>query len=186
MDKENLRISFQEIEKKILLSDYLQEICSAIINKSISKESIDEILKRKSVNYSIAKVDFLHLIIEYIKNILEDDILTVTEKENVKFLKVMFRIQQGDFYYHNKADIEATIASQLSRIYQDNYISDEEALLKVDLQEIFDLSFDQMNDYAKVEAAISIQKGADPKSLDVFFTHKEFFKLKYDNNDNKV
>lgn len=48
----------------------------------------------------------------------------------------------------------------------------------MDLQEIFDLSFDQMNDYAKVEPAISIQKGADSKSLDVFFTHKEFFKLK--------
>lgn len=178
MDKENLSISFQEIEKRVVLSDYLQEICSAIIDKSISKESIDEVLKRKSVNYSIAKVDFLHLIIEYIKNILEDDILTAIEKENVKFLKVLFRIQPGDFYYHNKADIEATIAFQLSRIYQDNYISEEEALLKVDLQEIFDLSYDQMNDYAKVEAAISIQKGADPKSLDVFFTHKEFFKLK--------
>ena len=178
MDKENLSISFQEIEKKLLLSDYLREICSAIVTKSISKESIDEILKRKSINYSIAKVDFLHLIIEYIKNILEDDILTVTEKENVKFLKVIFRIQPGDFYCHNKADIEATIAFQLSKIYQDNCISDDEALLKVDLQEIFDLSFDQMNDYAKVEAAISIQKGTDPKSLDVFFTHKEFFKLK--------
>ncbi len=178
MDKENLSISFQEIEKKIFLSDYLREICFAIVNKSISKESIDEILKLNNVNYSIAKVDFLHLIIEYIKNILEDDILTITEKENVKFLKILFRIQTGDFYYHNKADIEATIASQLSRIYQDNYINDEEALLKVDLQEIFDLSFDQMNDYAKVEAVISIQKGADPKSLDVFFSHKEFFKLK--------
>lgn len=178
MDKENLSISFQEIEKKLFLSDYLREVCSAIITTSVSKKSIDEILQRHNVNYSIAKVDFLHLIFEYIKNILEDDILTVTEKENVKFLKVIFRIQPGDFYYHNKADIEATIAFQLSRIYQDNYISDDEALLKVDLQEIFDLSFDQMNDYAKVEAAISIQKGADPKSLDVFFTHKEFFKLK--------
>lgn len=178
MDKENLSISFQEIEKKLFLSDYLQEICSAIITKSISKKSIDEILQTQNINYSIAKVDFLHLIFEYIKNILEDDILTAIEKENVKFLKVLFRIQPGDFYYHNKADIEATIAFQLSRIYQDNYISDEEALLKVDLQEIFDLSYDQMNDYAKVEAAISIQKGADPKSLDVFFTHKEFFKLK--------
>lgn len=178
MDKENLSISFQEIEKKLLLSDYLREVCFTIATKSISKESIDEILKRNDINYSIAKVDFLHLIIEYIKNILDDDILTATEKENVKFLKALFHIQPGDFNYHNKADIEATIASQLSRIYMDNYVSDEEALLKVDLQEIFDLSFDQMNDYAKVEAAISIQKGADPKSLDVFFTHKEFFKLK--------
>lgn len=178
MDIENLSLAFSEIEKKLNLADYLQEICSTIISTTITKKNVEETLKKNEINYSIAKVDFLHLIFEYIKNILEDDILTVTEKENVKFLKVLFRIQPGDFYLHNKADIEATIAFQLSRIYQDNYISDEEALLKVDLQEIFDLSFDQMNDYAKVEAAISIQKGADPKSLDVFFTHKEFFKLK--------
>ena len=122
-------------------------------------------------------MDFLHLIFEYIKITLEDDILTGTEKENIKFLKILFRIQPGDFYFHNKKEIEATIASQLSRIYQDNYITDEESLLKVDLQEIFDLSFDEMNDYSKVEASISIQKGTDPKHLDVFFTNNEYFKL---------
>ena len=101
-----------------------------------------------------------------------------TKKENIKFLKILFHIQPGDFHFHNKKEIEATIASQLSRIYQDSYITDEEALLKVDLQEIFDLSFDEMNDYSKVEASISIQKGTDPKHLDVFFTNKEYFKLK--------
>ena len=62
MDKENLSISFQEIEKRIALSDYLQEICSAIINKSISKKSIDEVLKRKGVNYSVAKI--LHFLFQ--------------------------------------------------------------------------------------------------------------------------
>jgi hypothetical protein len=33
-----------------------------------------------------------------------------------------------------------------------NFVTDEEALLKVDLQEIFDLSFDQMNNYSKIQA----------------------------------
>jgi hypothetical protein len=178
MDTENLSISFLEIEKKLLLSEYLQKICSAIINKSISKKSIDEILQNHNINYSIAKVEFLHLIFEYIKNVLEDNILTIIEKENIKYLKTLFRVQPGDFYLHNKSDIEATIAYQLARIYQDNYITDTEALLKVDLQEMFDLSFDQMNEYAKVEASASIKKGADVNNLDVFFTHKEFFNLK--------
>ncbi|MEJ7685042.1 MAG: hypothetical protein WKG06_45795 [Segetibacter sp.] len=97
----------------------------------------------------------------------------------------MFHIQPGDFYFHNKKEIEATIASQLSRIYQDNYITDEEALLKVDLQEIFDLSFDEMNDYSKVEASISIQKGTDPKHLDVFYKQR-VFQIKINRNDKKV
>jgi hypothetical protein len=178
MDFENLSESFLQIENKISLSGYLQAVCACIVNKTISRQHIDEILQKEDVNYSLAKVGFLHLIFEYIKTALGDGILTTTEKENIKFLKLLFRIQPGDFYFHNKSDIESTIAFQLSKIYQDNVVTDEEALLKVDLQEIFDLSFDEMNDYSKVEAAVSIQKGVDPKNLDVFFTQKEFFKLK--------
>lgn len=178
MDNENLSISFLSIQTKLSLTEYLQQVCSSIIDKTITKKTVEEILKTNGINYSIAKVDFLHLIFEYIKTTLEDDVLAVTEKDNIKFLKILFHIQPGDFYFYNKKEIESTIASQLSRIYQDNYITDEEALLKVDLQEIFDLSFDQMNDYSKVEASISIQKGTDPKNLDVFFTNKEYFKLK--------
>ena len=89
-----------------------------------------------------------------------------------------FGIQPGDFYFHNSHNVENIITYQLSGIYQDNFITEEEALFKVDLQETFDLSFDQMNDYSKSEASLSIQQGADPKDLDVFFTHKEYFKLK--------
>jgi hypothetical protein len=66
----------------------------------------------------------------------------------------------------------------LSKIYEDNFVTPEEALLKVDLQELFDLSFDQMNEYSKKEAIASIQKGAAAEDLDVFFTHTEYFKLR--------
>ena len=178
MDFENLSQAFVQIDKKISPDWFLKETCNKIIDKTISRNSIDEILAKEDVNYSIAKVGFLHLIFEYIKTALADNVLTTTEKENIKFLKMLFRIQPGDFYLHNKADIESTIAFQLSTIYQDSFVTDEEALLKVDLQEIFDLSFDEMNEYSKTEAFVSIQKGADPKNLDVFFTQKEFFKIK--------
>ncbi len=178
MDTEDLSISFLEIEEKLSLSAYLKEICSSIIDKTINKKSIDEILNKYGVSHSLVKVDFICLIFEYIRIALEDNILTIIEKENIKFLKLLFHIQHGDFYFHNKTDVEATITYQLARIYADDYITDEEALLKVDLQEIFDLSFDQMNDYAKIEASVSIQKGVDPKNLDIFFPSKEYFKLK--------
>lgn len=178
MNIENLIISFQKFKKNLVLSNYLQQICSSIIDQSISKSKVEEILQNENVDFFIAKVDFLNLIFEYIKGALEDNILTNIEKENIKFLKIIFRIKPGDFYFHNKPNIEAAINFQLARIYLDNNITTDEALLKVDLQEIFDLSFDQMNDYAKTEAAISIQNGADINNLDIFFTNKEFFKLK--------
>ncbi len=93
-------------------------------------------------------------------------------------MKGLFQIQPGDFHLHNKGDIETVITHQLSKIYQDNFVTSEEALFKVDIQEIFDLSFDEMNEYSKIEAATAIQHGIDPKNLDVFFTYNEYFKLK--------
>lgn len=75
-------------------------------------------------------------------------------------------------------EVENVIVYQLSQIYRDNFVTPEEALLKVDIQELFDLSFDQMNEYSKKQAITSIQLGADVKDLDVFFSHNEYFKLK--------
>ena len=54
----------------------------------------------------------------------------------------------------------------------------EEALYKIQLQEIFDLGFDQMNEYAKTEAMVAIHRGADPRDLDIVLTNKEYFNLK--------
>jgi hypothetical protein len=123
-------------------------------------------------------VDFLHLIFEYIKLSLEDNLLTNEERDHIKYLKRLFHIQPGDFQLHNSWQVEKVIGFQLSKIYEDNFVTSDEALLKVDLQELFDLSFDQMNEYSKKEAIVSIQKGAAAEDLDVFFTHNEYFKLR--------
>jgi hypothetical protein len=178
MDLENLSAAFAKIKGRLLLPEYLQKICLNIAAKGLSRNDIDKELTAVGINHSIAKVDFLHLIIAYIKIVLEDDILTTTEKGNIKFLKLLFRIHPGDFLFHDKGNIEKIIAYQLYQIYKDNSIADEEALLKVDLQEVFDLSFDQMNDYSKKEIEMSIPKGTDPIGLDIFLSQKEYFKLK--------
>lgn len=66
------------------------------------------------------------------------------------------------FYSHN---VREMVRYQLSRIYSDNRINPDEALLKVDLQEIFDLSFDEMNDLAETFVEEALSKGADLKEL---------------------
>jgi len=175
MDLENLGNAFAQIVTNLDLSGYLKKVSNEITNKTISRKFIDDLLKNENINQSIAKVAFLHLVFAYIEVALEDNILTTTEKENIKFLKLLFRIQPGDFYLHNKKDIESTLTLQFSKMYEDKYVTNEEALLKVDLQEIFDLSYDEMNSYAKIEATFSVKNGADPKNLDILFTHRDFF-----------
>jgi hypothetical protein len=181
MSIEKFKLAFEEIQKRIELPEYLKIICTKLSVEKINIETINEILYKYNVNASMAKVDFLHLIFEYIKLSLEDELLTNEERDHIKYLKKLFQIQPGDFQLHNHLQLEKVIAFQLSKIYEDNFVTPQEALLKVDLQELFDLSFDQMNDYSKKEAILSIQKGAVVEDLDVFFTHKEYFKLKSTN-----
>ncbi len=178
MNSGKFKLAFEEIQKRIELPEYLKIICSTLAVGRSDTHTINETLINYNIHRSIAKVDFLHLIFEYIKFSLEDNILTRKEREPIIYLKRLFQIQPGDFYDHNKLELEKLISFQLSKIYADNFVTPEEALLKVDIQELFDLSFDQMNEYAKEQAIVSVQKGADPIDLDVFFTNDEYFKLK--------
>lgn len=179
MKSETFKLAFEEIQNRIELPKYLNAIC---LNLSIGLQTdiktVNNILDEYSVNYSVAKVEFLHLIFEFIRLALEDNVLTNDEKFEIIYLKKVFKIQPGDFYIHNRLELGNVITYQLSKIYKDNFVTPEEALLKVDIQELFDLTYDQMNEYSKKEAIVSIQQGADVKDLDVFFTHTEYFKLK--------
>ncbi len=87
--------------------------------------------------------DLLDVIIAYINVILDDDFVTSNEAENVKFLKLFFKIKEGDFYKYKFGQIEKMLDRQFEHMYQDNRINTEEALQKVELQELFDLSYDQ-------------------------------------------
>ena len=164
MNFEKFRMAFEEIQKRIELPEYLKAICTKL---STEKTEIDvnKILNRCGINDSIAKVDFLHLIFEYIKLSLEDDLLTNEERDHIRYLKKIFHIQPGDFQLHISLQVERVITFQLSKIYEDDFVAPHEALLKVDLQELFDLSFDQMNEYSKKEAIVSIQNGAEAEDL---------------------
>ena len=58
--------------------------------------------------------------------------------------------------------------AQLHNIQSDNVVDKTEALMKVDLQEMFGLSYDQ---FLKIENEVSkesISKGAKPFDLDTF------------------
>ncbi|MGN6602903.1 MAG: hypothetical protein ACTHK8_10665 [Ginsengibacter sp.] len=175
---DNLIKVLDKIRTEIELPVYLDEICHLIIGGVHSHEQIDEIIKGYKINPGVAKIEFLHLIFAYIKIALEDDVLTDEEKNDIKFLKVLFRIQPGEFLYHNIFDVEETIRYHLAKIYKDDFVTEDEAELKDGLQEIFDLSFDEMNDYAKSKAAQAIRRGTDVKDLDVVFIYDEYFKLR--------
>jgi hypothetical protein len=178
MNIDKLKHELQEIQSRVELPLHIRQIMSKISEGKITISEVEQSCLDFNTNNSIAKVNFLHFIFEYVRIALRDDILSSEEKEVIGYFKRIFKIIPGDFMFHTNEQVENVIKYQLSQMYSDNNITSEEALLKIDLQELFDLSFDQMNEYSKSEATTSLKQGADIGDLDVFFTHTEYFDLK--------
>jgi 5-methylcytosine-specific restriction endonuclease McrA len=144
--------------------------------KVTKQDTLKVIINNKFKSYSDFKENALEIIIRYIRLTLKDNYLTQQEKRNVKFLKLIFNIKEGDFYDESVyiyEEIEEIIQTQLHLIYiDDNKIDSDEALHKVDLQELFDLSYDQFLEFANIEDKKAIQRGASLKDLDTVFYNK--------------
>ncbi len=130
----------------------------------------DEITTIKQAQNELVKSEFLDIIIEYIKEILEDDYLSTEEIVNVTQLKQLFRIKEGDFYRIKPDIIKEIIINQIQKMFSDDKIDKKESLQKVELQGLFDLSYDQFMEIYNSEAKKLIAKGVNPKDLDTFIS----------------
>jgi hypothetical protein len=82
----------------------------------------------------------------------------------------------GTIKYGNKrtaankglSDIERILNKQFEHMYHNNIIDTEEALQKVELQELFDLSYDQFLQLSQNAVKAAIDRGANPIDLDTF------------------
>lgn len=106
------------------------------------------------------------MLIVYINLILNDHIITENEKNNVRLLKMYFRIKEGDFINKRSNEVEDILQRQFERLYSDNLINTSESLLLVDLQGVFDLSYDQFDKLKEIEVRKALERGADISELD--------------------
>lgn len=148
-------------------SDYIIDISELIYNNELSRESIQKVLdEHKIKKIENIKEELIDLLIVYINLVLNDHIISENEKFNVELLKKHFKIKEGDFYSLRYQEIEDILFRQFERIYSDNKIDKEEAIHKVDLQGLFNLSYDQFEEFQENEIRRSIEQGADIADLD--------------------
>lgn len=168
----DLQIAFQSIYQKHIDNLVIAEIANEISKNSINKAVLNGILTKyniKSINE--IKSNIIEMLLDYTRFILNDHLVNQTEKFNFEILKRFFKIQEGDFYKYAFDDVYEILHLQFIRLYEDNKISFAEALHKVDLQELFDLSYDQFEEFKKQEIKNAIDRGADISDLDTIF-HK--------------
>ena len=166
--------TLQDIASKLLATKKYTDKASAILNliadNKISMSDLNNTLAEiKTKRITDLKDQLINVAIDYINICLEDNVLTQTEMQDFRMLKHFFKIQEGDFIRcHKEQEIKHILIAQLHNIQSDNIVDKTEALMKVDLQEMFGLSYDQ---FLKIENEVSkesIKNGANPFDLDTF------------------
>lgn len=168
MNDLELTKAFASIERISTLSPVIKQIASELTKATLTPMQLQQILsEHRLLGVEAIKTDLLDLVLQYINWVLKDHIISEKEYLNGKQLKILFKIKEGEFYERRHEEIKEIIYKQLTLIYRDdNKIDDEEALHKVKLQGLFDLSYDQFLDFNEGEIRLALEKGADIKDLD--------------------
>lgn len=145
----------------------MNDIVELVYDGELESKNLHALLEEHGVkDIRTLKNELMDVLIQYIRWCLKDHIITQNEKANLEFLKRYFKIEEGDFYKHRYHDLADILGQQFHRLYFDNKIDDEESLYNVDLQELFDLSYDQFDEFKTEEVKKAIENGADISDLD--------------------
>lgn len=170
-DGQTLKKIFSEIAK-MDIKKHTREIVELVIDGKLSKENIQNILRKHSIRkVEKIKPELLGVLIAYANFVLEDNVITDNEKQNFEFLKMYFVIREGDFYKYKLLETKSIINKQLERLYADNLITQTETESNDLLQEMFDLHYDQFDKMKENLVIKSIEQGAEISNLDTANTN---------------
>lgn len=177
-----LHKAFEIIASIQSFSNHLNEIVELIYNSTIDQSSLNEILKTNNINrVENIKEELLDLLLIYVNLILLDHVVTENEAKNIQYLKRLFKIEEGNFYKFRYDEVEEILSKQFLRMYRnDNKIDETEALHKVSLQKLFDLSYDQMLEFKSSEVIAAIERGSDVSQLDTAFILTEAMRVPFE------
>ena len=163
------------IEEMVNSGDYSPRICEAlnlIKEDKMNTIEFNNYLSQQCVNIGDIKTETLQIVIDYANRCLEDSILTEQEMHDIRMLKIFLKVKEGDFIEYGKLqDVKEILFWQLRKMYHDDIIDKKEALMKNDLQSLFDLSYDQFLDIVNEIAQESLERGADIRNLDTVIIH---------------
>lgn len=166
-DDLELHKAFEIILSIDSFSDCAVDIARLACNNILDRANIQKVLaEHKIKKIEDLKEELIDLLIVYINLVLNDHIISDNEKFNVGVLKKYFKIKEGDFYTIRYQEVEDILHRQFGRIYSDNNISTEEAIHSVNLQELFNLSYDQFDKLKENEISRALEQGADITDLD--------------------
>lgn len=162
-----LQQAFEQILSENSFTNYVSDIAELISKGNLNTENLNAILAENGItNIRSIREELLDLLLAYIHVVLNDNIISEKERNNIRFLKTYFKIREGDFLEKRKADIGNVLQRQFARQFLDDKIDVSESIHNVFLQEIFDLSYDQFDKFKEQEIKNALERGADITDLD--------------------
>ncbi len=176
--KEDVLPVLQRIKFERGLDEFQLFSIEFLINNFTTIIDFHETLREKGYREQPYKIASLDIVLYYIEIALEDGIITEDEKRQVKLMKRVFDVTEGDFYRFRFHRLKFLSELFLARLYLDNKITESESLDKVALQDFFDLSYDQFLELTHNFDRKALLKDVDVVQLDTFMTYNEFWKIK--------
>lgn len=154
---------------------YLLDIVDLLYKEGTKIKDIDKVLVANGIqDFDHIKIESIDLLIAYADYILEDAVISEEEAYDFEALKRIFRIKEGEFLQHRNYEVQEILKKEFIRIYSDHFVDRKEELEKVNLQALFDLSYDQFEEIKKDEVINALLNGADPSDLDITKIPKGF------------
>ena len=168
--KQTMNIIIQNLLERHRYSDAMNAALRLFSDGNTSPIDLKKMISEYTTSSEKLRWEAVDVIIDYVELILEDNILSPDEMHILRLMKLYFRVQEGDFLkQHKEEQIEHILCRQLELIYQDKQVDSNESVMKVDLQELFGLSYDQFLQFEHMAVEQALKNGADIKDLDTFY-----------------
>lgn len=166
---DTLKLFITDAIEQRTYSSVMNGLLSLIVDDKMNSIARNEYLSDCGYSINDIKMESLSVILDFAKSCLTDDYLSEEEMRSIHLLKLFLCIKDDDFIQHGKREeVEEILTLQLEKMYQDNRISNDEAISKTKLQELFGLSYDEFLDIVNVIARKSLANGAFLLDLDTF------------------
>jgi len=181
MDIDNLKRNFSYIISNNTLSDSIIDVGQIVAEKGTlaNRKEVISVLQANGIKDLKAFNDSsIKLILLYIKLALKDNVITEEEIQNIRFLKLLLDIEEGDFTKDksNYNEVLNMINIQMKLMFLDNEIDKLEGIQKIYLQEMFGLGYDEFSIMINTHALDAVERGADWLKMDSFITENEVIK----------
>lgn len=171
----NFSAYLKELKSKQGIAHYLQDIVDLLVTEGTVVQDIDKVLGKYAIqDFDAIKIESIDLLLDYANHILEDSAICAQEAQDYEVLKRVFRIREGEFLQHRSFQVNEILKKEFIRIYSDNFVDLKEELQKVNLQALFNLSYDQFEEIKQDEVIKALLHGANPVNLSIAKIPKGF------------